>query len=289
MLELDKIYCHDCIKLLAGPDASKPFVDLLFADPPFNIGYQYDQYQDKRSSAEYVEWTRCWMQACLNVLKKHGSFYIAIGDDYAAEVRLAAKNLGLHLRNWIIWHYTFGQNTRRKFARSHTHIFYFVKNADNFTFNDLSVRIASARQLVYKDRRANPAGKLPDDVWRYSRVCGTFKERQDWHNCQMPIKLLARIIKASSNPGDVVLDPFSGSGTTLLAAAILKRRYVGIDISKKYANNATKRILNALADGTEDIDTHESCPTRSQSTQQTSPTRTTRTSTSLLPFDKPAV
>jgi len=286
-LELDRIHCGDCIELLGKVE--KPFVDLVFADPPFNIGYQYDKYKDDRKYGDYVDWTRQWMQACFDVLKRDGSFYIAIGDEYAAEVRMIGRQLGLHLRNWIIWHYTFGQNTKRKFARSHTHILYFVRNKRQFTFNDTAVRVPSARQLMYNDRRANPAGKLPDDVWRYSRVCGTFKERQVWHNCQMPVKLLGRIIKVSSSPGDVVLDPFSGSGTTLEAAAILKRRYLGIDISKQYVKRAEKRIAQTLASGVDDVDVSETyCWTGAPAEQTTEKTgsSTSGPRTPTLPFDE---
>ena len=147
------------------------------------------------------------------------------------------------MRNWIIWHYTFGQQMKNKFARSHTHIFYFVNDKTNFTFNDHAVRIPSDRQLIYNDRRANPTGKMPDDVWsEYSRVCGTFKERTGWHPCQMPESLLKRIIAVSSNTGDCVLDPFSGSGTTAAAAYQLSRNYVALDISEKYVKNAQERL-----------------------------------------------
>jgi SAM-dependent methyltransferase len=147
------------------------------------------------------------------------------------------------MRNWIIWHYTFGQQTKSKFARAHTHIFYFVNDKKNFTFNEYAVRVPSDRQLIYNDRRANPVGKMPDDVWEeFPRVCGTFKERKEWHPCQMPENLLKRIIAVSSNVGDCVLDPFSGSGTTLAAAKQLSRNYVGVEISKKYVQNAKKRL-----------------------------------------------
>jgi site-specific DNA-methyltransferase (adenine-specific) len=130
------------------------------------------------------------------------------------------------------------------------------------------VRVASARQTTYNDARANPKGKLPDDVWflrpqaaaaeaqffppdadtwNVSRVCGTFKEREGWHGCQMPMAVLDRIIRASSNPGDVVLDPFNGSGTTVVSAALLGRMYVGIDQSAEYVAFARKRIEHALS------------------------------------------
>jgi site-specific DNA-methyltransferase (adenine-specific) len=171
------------------------------------------------------------------------------------------------MRNWIVWHYTFGQQMKQKFAKSHTHILYFTKSPDpkDFTFNSDAIRVASARQTTYADARANPKGKVPDDTWylrpqetpeeffapdsdtwNVSRVCGTFKEREGWHGCQMPIAVLDRIVKASSNPGDVVLDPFNGSGTTAVSAALLDRKYVGIDQSKEYVEFARKRLQHAL-------------------------------------------
>ncbi len=237
---LNKIICGDCIETLSKID--QPFADLIFADPPFNIGYKYDKYHDKVERNNYIAWTKDWMTACKNVLKPVGSFYIAIGDDYAANVKVIADELGLAMRNWIIWHYTFGQQTKDKFARSHTHIFYFVNDPKNFTFNDYAVRVPSDRQLIYADKRANPAGKIPDDVWEDSRVCGTFKERTGWHPCQMPEQLLMRIVAASSNAGDCVLDPFVGSGTTPAAAIKLRRNYVGIEISADYVKKANLRL-----------------------------------------------
>ncbi len=241
---LNKIICGDCIEVLSK--VGEPFADLIFADPPFNIGYKYDKYYDKVKSKNYIAWTKEWMSVCEKVLKPHGSFYIAIGDEYAANVKVIADELGLFMRNWIIWHYTFGQQMKKKFARSHTHIFYFVKDKENFTFNDYAVRVPSDRQLMYNDKRANPVGKMPDDVWDgYPRVCGTFKERTGWHPCQMPESLLKRIIAVSSKTGDCVLDPFSGSGTTLAAAKQLGRNYVGVEISQKYVANAKKRLARS--------------------------------------------
>jgi DNA modification methylase len=236
----NQIIAGDCVEILNGIE--EPFADLIFADPPFNIGYKYDKYNDKQKKQHYIDWTRQWMTACYKVLKPTGSFYIAIGDDYAANVKIIADELELFCRNWIIWHYTFGQQTKDKFARSHTHILYFVKNKDKFVFNDNEVRMISDRQGIYKDKRANRDGKMPDDVWDvYPRICGTFEERTNFP-CQMPESLLARIIRVSSNKGDWILDPFSGSGTTAAVAAKLKRHYTGIELSPQYAKKSEKRI-----------------------------------------------
>src|SRR6185436_16878429 len=265
MVETNQIIQGDCIELLSR--GGEPWVDLCFADPPFNIGYLYHGYDDEKDVEEYVEWSEKWMRAVYRALKPSGSFYLAIGDEFAADLcHVARRKIGFNLRNWIIWHYTFGQQTKKMFAKSHTHILYFTKEKEGFTFNPDSVRVASARQTTYGDARANPKGKLPDDTWflrpqeaaphgyfeagcdtwNESRVCGTFKEREGWHGCQMPIGVLNRIIKASSNPGDIVLDPFNGSGTTAVSAALLDRKYVGIDQSAEYVEFARKRLQHAL-------------------------------------------
>ena len=242
-LPIGHIVAGDAIEVLGGWPAE--CVDLVFADPPFNIGYAYDTYRDDLPPKEYLDWTEAWIDACLRVLKPTGTFWIAIGDEYAAEVRIRMRERAT-LRNWVVWHYTFGQNCKKKFNRSHTHLFYLVKDPEAFTFNedDPSVRIPSDRQLKYNDKRANPKGKLPGDVWNeFPRVCGTFKERVGWHPCQMPLALLERIVLACSNPSDVVLDPFAGSGTTLVAAARNGRRWVGVELSADYAKRAVRRIV----------------------------------------------
>ncbi len=274
-LPINKITVADSTKLLN--DLPEAWVDLVFADPPFNIGYLYHNYDDKKSVDEYVDWSEQWMRAVYRALKPTGSFYLAIGDEFAADLAVVARRkIGFNMRNWIIWHYTFGQQTKKKFAKSHTHILYFSKQEPdpglgNITFNADAVRVASARQTVYKDTRANSKGKLPDDTWflrpqetaphayfepdcdtwYISRLCGTFNEREGWHGCQMPMAVLDRIIAASSNEGDIVLDPFNGSGTTCVSAALQGRRFVGIDQSEEYVAYARRRIEHALevADG----------------------------------------
>lgn len=224
-------------------------IDLVFADPPFNIGYKYKGYNDALQYEDYVAWTKRWMAASVRVLRETGSFYVAIGDAYAAEVRMIGRELGLTLRNWIIWQYNFGQNMRQKFALSHTHIFYFTRDAKAFTFNDGQIRFPSARHTEYGDRRAHPLGRVPDDVWSdFPRVCGTFKERQGWHGCQMPEMLLARIIRVSSYPGEIVLDPFSGSGTTVAAAVKTGRIGIGIDLGEEFAAEGRRRLKRAIAE-----------------------------------------
>ena len=206
-LHKNKIHQGDCVKLLAQVDEGS--VDLVFADPPFNIGYEYDVYDDKRETEDYLGWCSQWIGGVYRALKPDGTFWLAIGDEYAAELKIEAQKIGFHTRSWVIWYYTFGVNCVNGFSRSHTHLFHFVKDKKKFTFNRFNpqIRVKSARQLVYADARANPNGRLPDrtwitrpqdaplsfspnhDTWYFARVAGTFKEREGFHGCQMPCLL----------------------------------------------------------------------------------------------------
>ena len=157
---LNAIHQGDCIKRMNSLPAGS--VDLAFADPPFNIGYDYDVYQDSKESQQYLDWSRQWITAVHRVLKADGTFWLAIGDEYAAELKVISREAGFVCRSWVIWYYTFGVNCTKKFTRSHAHVFYFVKDPANFTFRDdlPENRVPSARELVYNDRRANPKGRL---------------------------------------------------------------------------------------------------------------------------------
>jgi site-specific DNA-methyltransferase (adenine-specific) len=263
-IELDALHNVDCI---AGMERIEDeSIDLAFADPPFNIGYKYDVYEDRMKAEEYLAWSKQWGQALVRTLKPDGTFWLAIGDDFAAELKLMfQRELGLTCRSWVIWYYTFGVHCKYKFSRSHTHLFHFVKDAKKFTFNTEDIRVPSARQLVYADARADSRGRLPDDTWILRpqdapdsftpeedtwfvpRVCGTFKERAGWHGCQMPEKVLDRIVRACSNAGETVLDPFGGSGSTLVVAKKLGRRFVGFELSEDYARRIQSRLMETKA------------------------------------------
>ena len=236
---VNEIVTGDCVAHMDSLPAG--CVDLAFADPPYNIGYRYDVYRDRKPREAYLAWTEAWLGATCRLLKPTGSLFVAIGDEYAAEMKARLDALGLTMRNWLVWHYTFGPHCERKFGRGHAHILYYVKDRKNFTFNADAVRIPSARQTAYKDKRANPKGRVPPDVWTFPRVCGTFRERTG-HPCQLPEAMLERVVLAASDPGGLVLDPFAGSGTTLAAAKRLGRRWLGFELSEDYARAARERL-----------------------------------------------
>ena len=239
----NKIILGDCINKMKEIPSGK--IDLIFTDPPYNIGIKYDTHNDKMKYEDYICWCEEWIEECIRLLKNNGSIYIAINDEHAAEIVVILKKLGLTMRNWIIWHHTFGQATQKKFSRTHTHILYFTKDKKRLIFNSDEIRVESIRQKI-GDKRANPKGKIPDDVWKISRVAGTFKERiRDLPN-QIPIKLLERVIKTSSNKENIVFDPFCGSGTTSYIAKKLGRKYISIEISPRYKKIAENRLNSIL-------------------------------------------
>src|SRR5207249_3505785 len=140
-LAIDHLHQGDCIAGLR--DVADGTIDLTFADPPFNIGYEYDVYDDRRD--DYLDWTRRWGREVVRVLKPDGTFWLAIGDEFAAELKLIFhRELGLVPRSWVVWYYTFGVHCTKKFTRSHAHLLYFVKDPKRFTFNDDCVLVPFA-------------------------------------------------------------------------------------------------------------------------------------------------
>jgi DNA modification methylase len=252
-VKTNRVVVGDCVELLAG--MPRKCADLVFADPPFNIGYEYDGYDDNLPPERYMAWCQQWSLLCRRILKPEGSFWLAIGDAYASDLDCMVRHVhGFRRIHWVVWHFTFGVNCKSKFTPSKTHLFHYRKRqATRHTFNADAVKVPSARQLVYKDKRAKSGGRLPDDVWspviddprsdtwKISRVCGTFRERTG-HPCQMPEAVLERVIKSTSNEGDLVVDPFAGSGTTLAVAKRLGRQYLGFELNPKYAKIIRKRL-----------------------------------------------
>lgn len=235
---MNRLDTGSCLELL--PRLPAGCAHLVFSDPPFGIGYHYDVHDDRMTRSEYKAFAERWVLAALRVLHPHGSLFVAIGDEYAAEYKVMLDSFGLTMRNWIIWHYTFGPHQKRKFGRDHAHILYYTADPERFTFNADAVRIESERQRM-GDKRANPAGRVPGDVWGVPRLPGNAKERTG-HPCQMPEAILERIIRATTNAGELVIDPFAGSGTTLAVAKKLGRQWYGCELSEAYAARVEERL-----------------------------------------------
>ncbi len=246
-----RIYVGDCRKLLPRiPECAAGEVDLIFADPPFNWQVKYDEWHDGLPREEYLRFTEEWLDACIEALAPTGSMWVNIPDDTAAEIVVHLKKRGLTMINWCVWHFRFGQNRMGSFIMSKVHALYFVKDPDARTWNADAILEPSDRATTYFDPRTHnkaegPNGmRVPMDVWYgkyWGRIQGNNKERRAKHENQLPEVYLERVIRACSNEGDLLLDPFTGSGTTPVVAHALKRRFLGTEYSAANAKSAFER------------------------------------------------
>ncbi len=234
-MEANRLICGDTVTELARlPSAS---VDLIIADPPYNLGKNYGNNQDSRAWHDYEAFTRAWIEQAQRLLKPSGSMYVFMGVRFIARLFLMLETeFKLCFNSWITWHYTQGMGRKMGFSPRHEDILYFTKTT-TFTFNLDAVRVP---QKYYRQRN-NMAGANPGDVWQVSHVHYCSAERKA-HPTQKPEALMERMIKASSHPSDLVLDPFVGSGTSCRVAHVLGRRWLGIDINPDYVAMSQRRI-----------------------------------------------
>jgi len=228
--------------------------DLIFADPPFNQGEAYATWSDKMAWGDYWTFTNGWLRACVDRLAPHGALWVNCPDTIAAELVVKMKALGLVMVNWCVWTFRFGVCHRSAFITGKTHALYFARSRENRRWNPDAVLVPSDRATKYADPRtetsATPGERVPLDVWGaegdggefWGRVQGNNKERRPLHPNQLPERYLERVIRACSDPGDLVADPFVGSGTTAVVARQLGRRFVGCDVSEEYVRSAVARV-----------------------------------------------
>jgi site-specific DNA-methyltransferase (adenine-specific) len=246
-----RLYLGDCRDVLADlPDRGE--VDLIFADPPFNWDVPYDGWSDDMTRAQYERFTFDWLDGCIDALAPAGSLWVNIPDDTAAEVVMHLKRRGMTMINWCVWHFRFGQCRDSAFIMSKVHALYFCKGVTR-TWNPDEILEVSDRASIYSDKRtmeksSNKGMRVPMDVWYgkyWGRVQGNNKERRPDHQNQIPEAYLERVILACSNEGDLVLDPFAGSGTTGTVARAYGRRSIGIEQSEKIAASGWERITES--------------------------------------------
>jgi DNA modification methylase len=227
--------CGDAVEEMSKLPGNS--IDLIVADPPYNLGKDYGNNRDLKEWDEYETFTRKWLKEADRLLKETGAIYIFMGVRFISKLFLILeKDFGFQFNSWISWHYTQGMGRKVGFSPRHEDILYFTKSR-NFLFNLDSIRIP---QKYFRSVN-NMSGANPGDVWEFSHVHYSNPEREQ-HPTQKPEALLERIILASSNPGDSVLDPFVGSGTTCKVADILHRKWIGIDINPEYIAMSQRRI-----------------------------------------------
>ncbi len=231
-----KIIHGDCIEVMRK--MAEANVDLVFADPPYNQGVDYgDVHSDRLSTAEYRQWTYKWLSAAYDTIRQQSAFWVLSSESWADYIGETLRIL-LPRRNRIIWHERFSQYDERNFTKEHRHLFYHA-NAQS-TWNPDPIRVQSVRQKMGDKRAKGP--RVPGNVWLASRVQGNNGTRVPWHPAQLHAPSLERIVLCSTNPGDTVLEPFSGSAILGVICKQLGRNYIGIDSNPEYVRLGQERI-----------------------------------------------
>lgn len=254
-MKKNQLYLGDCVEIMAK-QIGKESVDLIFADPPYNLSgnglhwkgsktggdwYMVNEEWDRMSTPEYLQFTRKWIGGAHRILKQGGSIYISCTYHNISEVMIVLKQLGFKINNVITWQKTnaMPNMTRRVFTHSTEFIVWAVKGK-GWVFNYEELK------KLNPEKQKDGSLKQMRDVWQLPLVQGKErirgKDNRAVHPTQKPEEMLRRIILASSNTGDIVLDPFLGSGTTTYVAKKLRRNWIGIEKDREYFKVAENRM-----------------------------------------------
>lgn len=251
-----KLYQIDAIDFLKSLESES--VDLIFADPPYNIGKaDWDTF---KSQKEYLDWSVLWIKESQRVLKKTGSLYVCGFSEILADIKWVVGDMFYSMK-WLVWFYRNKANLGKDWGRSHESILLFRKSKD-FFFSVDEVRIPyNEHTLKYPERTQaetsqygngkknkdtwtpNPLGAKPKDVLEIPTISNGSWERYP-HLTQKPVELLRKIILSSSKPGDIILDPFGGSGTTYAVAEAYERKWLGTELDDAHCRIIQERILD---------------------------------------------
>lgn len=234
-MENIKIINSDSVKFFK--EIPTESIDLIIADPPYNLGKDYGNDSDNLEFEDYLSFSKKWLNEAYRVLKPNGTLYIFMGVRFISYIyQILDIELKMNFNSWITWHYTQGIGKTKGFSPRHDDILMFTKTK-KFTFNLDDIKIP---QKYYRERN-NMRGANPGDVWEFSHIHYCNKNRKN-HPTQKPEGIIERMILASSNENDTILDPFAGSGTTLRVAQILNRKAIGIELNPEYCDNIKERL-----------------------------------------------
>jgi adenine-specific DNA-methyltransferase len=248
------IYNMDCIKGMSM--IPKELIDLTITSPPYNIGKEYEEIS---ALDDYILWCENWIKEIHRITKENGAFWLNLGYLSVPEkghsvpipYLLWDKTPFFFLQE-IVWNYAAGVACRKTYSPRNEKLLWYVKNLKNYTFNLDDVRDPNVKYPNQKKNgklRCNPLGKNPTDVWQIKKVTSgknrSSAERTP-HPAQFPLEMVERIIKSSSNEGELILDPFMGSGSTAECALRNNRFVIGFELNKEYVSYAQQRIKNYL-------------------------------------------
>lgn len=237
---INKVYIRDCIKFMKKiPSGS---VDLAFADPPYNLQKGYSSYKDNKSDLEYIKWCNDWLEGMARIIKETGSLYVLNIPKWSVHHAVFLDKI-LYRQNWITWDAL--SEPRGKLMPAHYSLLFYTKDKRNYVFNKLKTENTydSCYRASCIKKRRNIKGTFISDIWfDLHRI--RHRKKRDSHPCQLPLKLLERIILSSTNRGGLVFDPFMGVGTTAIVSKLLGRNYLGYEIDRKYSKILKEKLVN---------------------------------------------
>jgi len=249
-----RVHLGDCLEVLGG--LSRESLQLIVTFPPYNIGKEYEK---KINLDSYIEQQAQVIKECVRILHPKGSICWQVGNyiDRGSIIPIDTilypifSGFGLRMRNRIIWHFEHGLHCKRRFSGRYETIMWFTKS-DDYTFNLDPVRVPQKypNKKHYKGPKVgeflcNPLGKNPGDLWAIPNVKNNHVEKTE-HPCQYPVELVERLILSLTNEGDWVLDPFLGTGTSVIAAIRHSRKAIGVEMAPKYFEIAKERVQQEI-------------------------------------------
>jgi len=246
---INQIILGDCLNIMKSiPDNS---IDVTFADPPFNLKKKYNGYRDSKEFHEYLEWSKRWIYEMVRITKPTGSIFVHNIPKWLTYYANFLNEIA-YFKHWIAWDAPTAP-MGKSLQPAHYGILYYVKDLKKAKFYEIRYPHKRCRKCNYllkdyggKKASLHPFGPLVSDVWTDIHRIKHNKYR-DEHPCQLPIHLLERIILMSTDEGDIVLDPFVGTGTSVIAAKRLGRKFIGIDIDEKYVTITKDKLSKELA------------------------------------------
>lgn len=241
---INSVIQGNCLEIMQTiPDDS---VDITFADPPFNLKKKYNGYKDDKDFNAYLEWCKQWIYEIVRITKSTGSIFVHNIPKWLTYYADFLNEIA-YFKHWIAWDAP-SAPMGKSLQPSHYGILYYVKDLRESKFYEIRYPHKRCRKCGYllkdyggKKNKLHPFGPLVSDVWTDIHRIRHNKYRDD-HPCQLPIHLLERIILMSTDENDIVLDPFVGTGTTVIAAKRLGRKFIGIDLDEKYVNIAKDKL-----------------------------------------------
>ena len=241
------IVAGDCIDAMAHMQPAS--ARLAFADPPYNIGVDYgDGFDDRRSPAEYLAWSRRWLEAAARLLTLDGSLWLLVNHEWSARLRIAMEDAGLHHRQTITWYETFGVNCIGKFNRCSRPLLWMAAAHAGSSSTPTPPRSggpATGRPSTATGGPTRPASSSTTSGSSPGSPGPTASGSRGFPT-QLPVELIRRVVACASGPGDLVVDPFAGSGTTGAACIELRRRFVGVEASGRFAALARERLAGLM-------------------------------------------